>query len=115
MNKLKTRVWQSYAASVSDPALLEIYEASLDSKINIYLVDYVYSKFDKAIDFVIGSNGHSPEDHMQMQELKSEFEWLFFDNDDHVDEDFMNETADVLPTMEILIAYTTLMLHNLKP
>jgi hypothetical protein len=57
-----------------------------------------------------GDEGYKPEQQMMAMMLQSEFEWLFFDIDDHVDEDFMNETADVLPTIYDLICYYVLII-----
>lgn len=57
-----------------------------------------------------GGEGYKPEQQMMAMMLKSEFEWLFFDIDDHVDEDFMNDTADEMPYIHTLICYYVLII-----
>ena len=57
-----------------------------------------------------GGRGYTPEHQMVAMELKSEFEWLFFDIDEHVSEDFMNDTADKLPDIYDLMCYYVLMI-----
>lgn len=55
-----------------------------------------------------GGRGFKPEQQMEAMKLKSEFEWLFFDIDELVDEEFMNDTADELPDIYALICYYVL-------
>lgn len=52
-----------------------------------------------------GGRGYTPRHQMGLMILQSEFEWLFFDIDDHVDENFMNDTADELPDVYVLSCY----------
>jgi hypothetical protein len=47
---------------------------------------------------------------MRLAQLKSEYRWIFFDDDEFVTDDFKNDTADVTPSSDILIAYYVLLL-----
>ena len=55
-------------------------------------------------------SGYTPEDTMRLAQLKSEYRWIFFDDDEFVTDDFKNDTADVTPSSDILIAYYVLLL-----
>lgn len=77
------------------------------------LARHVHSLFDEGIKD-LGGFGYSPEQQMMAMELKSELEWLLFDIDDFTDEDFKNETADIIPNEGHLSVYYVLLLSTLQ-
>jgi len=77
---------------------------ALDNGLSEELLDLVGNFMQFAIK-ESGRKGYKPEYQMQIMELVSEFDWIFFDMDYYVDEMFMNDTADVKPNEYDLICY----------
>jgi hypothetical protein len=86
---------------------------ALDNGLSEELLDLVGNFMQFAIK-ESGGKGYKPEHQMQIMELVSEFNWIFFDMDYYVDEMFMNDTADVKPNEYDLICYLILIQNILN-
>jgi hypothetical protein len=75
-------------------------------------IQHISHLFDLATEdtYLDLESGYTPEDTMRLAQLKSEYRWIFFDDDEFVTDDFKNDTADVTPSSDILIAYYVLLL-----
>lgn len=75
-------------------------------------IQHISHLFDLATEdtYLDLESGYTPEDTMRLAQLKSEYRWIFFDDDEFVTNDFKNDTADVTPSSDILIAYYVLLL-----
>jgi hypothetical protein len=104
MNKLEERFDQAYKVLVSthkyNQAVFEMIESGLTKELVQQVKDMIFLGIKNA-----GGKGFSPKNQMDLMELSSEFDWLFYDEDDYVDENFMNDTADEIPTIFTLICY----------
>jgi hypothetical protein len=76
------------------------------------IIQHISHLFDLATEdtYLDLESGYTPEDTMRLAQLKSEYRWIFFDDDEFVTDDFKNDTADVTPSSDILIAYYVLLL-----
>jgi len=86
---------------------------ALDNGLTEELLDLVGNFMQFAIK-ESGRKGYKPEHQMQIMELVSEFDWIFFDMDYYVDEMFMNDTADVKPNEYNLACYLILIQNILN-
>ena len=86
---------------------------ALDNGLSEELLDLVGNFMQFAIK-ESGGRGYKPEHQMQIMELVTEFNWIFFDMDYYVDEMFMNDTADVKPNEYDLICYLILIQNILN-
>ena len=86
---------------------------ALDNGLSEELLDLVGNFMQFAIK-ESGGRGYKPEHQMQIMELVTEFNWIFFDMDYYVDEMFMNDTADVKPNEYHLICYLILIQNILN-
>jgi hypothetical protein len=93
----------SFDISEAKFTIKDMYEAAIKHISNLFDIAMEDTHTDT-------ETGYTPEDTMRLAQLKSEYRWIFFDDDEFVTDDFKNNTAEVLPNADILLAYYVLLL-----
>lgn len=111
-NIIDDRIGESRKVTIDEPDF-DIEEAKkVISEMWESTITHLSVLFDMAIQdsHKASNDNYTPEDTMTLARLKSEYRWIFFDDDEFVTDDFKNDTADILPDADILLAYYVLLL-----